>query len=64
VKGTISAIDGVSDDLQLAEHLIVNAGVALVPGTAFGTPGHVRLSIATSMENLESALDRIEKALT
>jgi aspartate aminotransferase len=64
VKGLIDAIDGVSDDLQLAEHLIVNAGVALVPGTAFGTAGHVRLSIATSMENLENALDRIEKAVT
>ena len=63
VKGLIDAIDGVSDDLQLAEHLIVNAGVALVPGTAFGTPGHVRLSIATSMENLENALDRIEQAV-
>jgi aspartate aminotransferase len=64
VKGLIDAIDGVHDDLQLAEHLIVNAGVALVPGTAFGTPGHVRISIATSMENLESALERIEKLVT
>ena len=64
VKGMVDAIDGVSDDLQLAEHLIVNAGVALVPGAAFGTPGHVRLSIATSMENLENALDRIEKAIS
>jgi aspartate aminotransferase len=64
VKGLIDALDGVNDDLQLAEHLIVNAGVALVPGTAFGTPGHVRISIATSMENLESALERIEKLVT
>jgi aspartate aminotransferase len=61
VKGLIDAIDGVNDDLQLAEHLIVHAGVALVPGTAFGLSGHVRISIATSMENLEGALDRIEK---
>ena len=57
------AIDGVQDDLQLAEHLIVNAGVALVPGTAFGLGGHARISIATSMENLEKALDRIEGAI-
>jgi len=61
VKGLIDMLDGVNDDLQLAEHLIVHAGVALVPGTAFGLSGHVRISIATSMENLEGALDRIEK---
>jgi aspartate aminotransferase len=60
IKGLIDAIDGVQDDLQLAEHLIVNAGVALVPGTAFGLGGHARISIATSMENLDTALDRIE----
>ena len=63
VKGLIDAIDGVNDDLQLAEHLIVHAGVALVPGTAFGLSGHARISIATSMENLEDALDRIEKVI-
>jgi len=63
VKGLIDAIDGVNDDLQLAEHLIVHAGVALVPGTAFGLSGHARISIATSMQNLEDALDRIEKVI-
>jgi aspartate aminotransferase len=63
IKGLIDAIDGVQDDLQLAEHLIVNAGVALVPGTAFGLGGHARISIATSMANLENALDRIEGAI-
>ncbi len=63
VKGLIEALDGVNDDLQLAEHLIVHAGVALVPGTAFGLSGHVRISIATSMQNLENALDRIERMI-
>jgi aspartate aminotransferase len=63
VRGLIDAIDGVNDDLQLAEHLIEHAGVALVPGTAFGLAGHARISIATSMENLESALDRIERVI-
>jgi len=33
--------------------------VALVPGSAFGMPGHARISIATSMDNLQQALDRI-----
>jgi len=64
VKGLIDAVDGVNDDLQLAEHLIVHAGVALVPGSAFGLSGHVRISIATSMKNLENALDRIERLIS
>ncbi|WP_456445895.1 pyridoxal phosphate-dependent aminotransferase [Thiolapillus sp.] len=59
VEGFIQRLDGINDDLELAEYLIEKAGVALVPGTAFGSPGHIRLSIATSMENLEKALDRI-----
>ncbi len=63
IKGLIDAIDGVNDDLELAEYLIEKAGVALVPGSAFGSPGFARISIATSMENLSNALDRIEKAI-
>ncbi len=49
-------------DTALAEHLIAEANVALVPGTAFGAPGHARISFATSMENLEKAMDRLEGA--
>jgi len=63
VAGLVDAINGVKNDLDLAEYLIEKAGVALVPGTAFGLGGHVRLSIATSMENLEKALDRIEAVI-
>ena len=63
VTGLIDAIDGVNDDLELAEYLIEKAGVALVPGSAFGSPGFARISIATSMENLSNALDRIEKVI-
>ncbi len=62
VSGMIEAIDGVKNDLDLAEYLIEQAGVAVVPGTAFGLGGHMRISIATSMDNLEKALDRIEAA--
>ena len=54
---------GLADDLAFAEHLLVEAGVALIPGSAFGAPGYVRMSFATSMENLTAALDRIEKAV-
>lgn len=55
----IDRLDGVDDDLMLGEYLIEKAGVALVPGAAFGLGGHIRLSVATSMDNLEKALDRI-----
>ena len=57
--GFIERLNGINDDLELAEYLIEKAGVALIPGTAFGMPGHIRFSVATSMENLEKALDRI-----
>jgi aspartate aminotransferase len=63
VQEAINSIDGVNNDVELSEHLIEQAGVALVPGSAFGLGGHVRISIATSMENLISALDRLEKVL-
>jgi aspartate aminotransferase len=59
----MDAVDGVTSDVELAEHLIEHAGVALVPGSAFGTPGHARISIATSMDNLTKALDRLEQVL-
>lgn len=58
VSQLISKLDGINDDVQLAEYLIEKAGVALVPGTAFGAHSHIRFSIATSMTNLEQALDR------
>ena len=63
IQGILDRFDDIRDDLALTEILIENAGVALVPGTAFGCPGHVRISIATSMDNLLNAIDRIEKYL-
>jgi len=63
VEKLIAKLDGIENDLDFAEYLIEKAGVALVPGSAFGCPGHIRISIATSMENLENALDRIKKAI-
>ena len=47
---------------QLAERILREAGVALLPGTAFGVngEGYLRLSYATSMENLEEGLRRLE----
>ena len=63
VQGLIERLDGVSNDLDLAEYLIEKAGVALVPGSAFGLNGHVRISIATSRDNLEQALERIARTV-
>ena len=60
VSEAIASIETVSSDTELAEYLISEANVALVPGTAFGLPGHLRLSFATSMDNLEKAMDRLE----
>ena len=57
-------LDNVSDDIGLAEYLLDAAGVALVPGSAFGAPGYVRLSFATGLDVLEDALARLTRALT
>lgn len=59
----IANTEGVEDDIDMAEWLLEHAGVALVPGSAFGAPGFMRLSFATSQANLDKALDRMEKAL-
>ncbi|HEX7047176.1 MAG TPA: pyridoxal phosphate-dependent aminotransferase [Gammaproteobacteria bacterium] len=54
---------GLPDDIVFAEYLLIEAGVAVVPGSAFGAPGHFRVSFATSLANLEKAIERFEKAL-
>ncbi|WP_420823881.1 pyridoxal phosphate-dependent aminotransferase [Sulfurifustis variabilis] len=62
-RGAIKAA-GAKDDLAMAEQILERAGVALVPGSAFGAPGYLRLSFATSMKTLEGALDRLEQFLS
>ncbi len=54
---------GLKDDLELAEHLLEKALVASVPGTAFGSPGHLRLSFACDLDTLKQAVERIRTAL-
>ena len=58
-KGTIKE----ATDLAFSEYLLVQGGVAVVPGSAFGSEGYIRLSFATSMENLQKALTRIAQTL-
>ncbi|MFA5242427.1 MAG: pyridoxal phosphate-dependent aminotransferase [Sulfuricella sp.] len=51
-----------ANDMALSEYLL-EKGVAVVPGSAFGAEGYFRISFATSMSNLENALNRIQQAL-
>jgi len=53
--------NGISNSLDFAEKLLAEEFVAVVPGEAFGTNDHVRLSYATSLKELERGLDRIER---
>jgi aspartate aminotransferase len=53
----------IDDDGVLCEYLIEAARVAVVPGSAFGAPGYVRLSYATSMKNVEEGVRRMAEAL-
>ena len=62
-QGVIDRMDGIKDDVELSEWFLEKAGVAMVPGTAFGAPGHIRLSFATSMEQLHECIRRIKEAL-
>jgi aspartate aminotransferase len=63
MQGVINSHAEARDDVALAEFLLNEAEVALVPGSAFGAPGYMRLSFATSMEQLDKALQRIKKVL-
>jgi aspartate aminotransferase len=54
---------GIKDDNAFAEYLLLNAGVAVVPGSGFGAPDHMRISFACSMQTLEEAVRRMGRAL-
>jgi len=63
LEDAIEQRDDVATDIELAEKLLGEAGVAIVPGSAFGTPNHARLSFATGMGVLEDALARLKKGI-
>ncbi|RUO19302.1 aspartate aminotransferase [Aliidiomarina iranensis] len=60
IEGLMAKV-GVETDVELCERLLSEANVALVPGSAFGSPGHFRLSFAASREVLAEAVKRIAK---
>jgi aspartate aminotransferase len=53
--------NGIQSTLDFADRLLKESSVAVVPGEAFGTNAHIRISYATSMTELERGLDRLEK---
>ena len=61
----VGALDGLglNDDVQFCEYLLDQADLALVPGSAFGAPNHVRFSFACSMASLEEAVKRLKRAV-
>ena len=62
VRGAMDHL-GCVDDNAFAEKLITDALVAVVPGSGFGAPDHMRLSFACSMETLEKAVERMRRVL-
>jgi aspartate aminotransferase len=63
VVGAIEHL-GLANDSALAEHLLNAANVAVVPGSAFGSEGYLRLSFACSMDTLRQAVERIKEAVS
>ena len=62
VTGALDAL-GFSSDTELSAFLLNEADVVLVPGTAFGAPGYLRLSFACSRQTLDEAVSRIRRAV-
>ncbi len=62
VRGAMRNLN-IRDDNAFAEYLINSCGVAVVAGSGFGAPGHMRLSFACSMETLKSAIERLRSVL-
>jgi len=61
--GMISGDYQIRDDVDLCEYLLVEGKVATVPGSAFGAPENIRLSYASSMDDLRKGVERISDHL-
>ncbi len=59
----IASCSETANDIEMAEYLLDKAGVAMVPGSAFGAEGYMRISYATDLDTLNEAIDRIQAAL-
>lgn len=58
----IDTLDDVDDDQQLGDWLLEQHGLAMVPGSAFAAPGHMRISFAADSQTLDKALKRLQEA--
>ena len=63
IEEAIEQTKGVSNDVEFATYLLEKCGIAVVPGTAFGLSGYMRISFATSKETLDGALQRLKELL-
>ena len=62
-SGILSRQKAIADDIELAQYLLEKALVALVPGSAFGVPQHLRLSFGCDIARIEEGIQRIKTAL-
>ena len=53
----------INNSIDFADYLLDDAKVAVVPGIGFGNDNYIRLSYATSLDNIKEGLNRIEKAI-
>lgn len=63
IKAIIKQHPRLNDDLDFAEYLLTEAKLAIIPGSAFGLPNHIRISYATNMDNLILGMDRFKSAI-
>jgi aspartate aminotransferase len=63
INEAIKLTNGVEDDVMFATYLLDKCGIAVVPGSAFGMPGYMRISFATSKDNLAESLDRLDQLM-
>jgi aspartate aminotransferase len=63
VEGLLNKASGITNDMEFSEFLLNEANIAVVPGSAFGAPGHIRIAYTTSMNNLVKAMQSFRVAV-
>ena len=58
IQGLIERL-GLKDDVEFSTYCLEKLSLAVVPGSAFGAPGYVRLSFATSMDNIKLSVEKL-----
>ena len=61
IKVLLKNLKNIKDDIQFCNYMIKTAGVSLVPGSFFGSPGHFRISFVKDLQILEKGIERIKK---